>query len=114
MIGDTNSPYIQNISPVTVPLAPQPVTPSVQIPVYPVIPEVIQAQDSSLAQKPRYGSYDIVKVVLRNKPVTVFCPNCKQNIMTDLKGRRITLYIHFSTLMVDYTTPCCSSFLSSP
>ena len=91
MNSDNNPPYFQNASPVNPSLSPHWAPPSVQIPVYPVIPDITQKQAIPPTQKQRYGSYDIVKVVLRNKPTTVFCPSCKLNIMTNLKGRRITL-----------------------
>ena len=92
MNSDNSPPYLQNSSPVNPSLSPHWVPPSVQIPVYPVIPDITQKQVIPPKRNLRTGSYDMVKVVLRNKPTSVFCPSCKLNIMTDLKGRRITLY----------------------
>ena len=92
MNSDSSSPYLQNVSPVNPSLSPHWVPPSVQIPVYPVIPDITQKQVIPTTQKQRYDSYDMVKVVLRNQPTSVYCPSCKLNIMTVLKGRRITLY----------------------
>lgn len=113
MNSDSSSPYLQNVSPVNPSLSPHWVPPSVQIPVYPVIPDITQKQVIPTTQKRRYESFDMVKVVLRNKPTSVFCPSCKLNIMTDLKGRRITLYCcHVFVLIIDCTTLCYSHFSS--
>ena len=91
MNSGNNSPYLQNGSPANPPVTPQWVTPSVQIPIFPAISEITQSPAVPSHQKPRYGSYDMVKVILRNKPITVFCPSCKLNIMTDIRGRSIVM-----------------------
>ena len=63
---------------------------------FPAPTNVFPAFESNAASlspppKPRANTFQDVKLVLRDQPTTVFCPSCKRNVVTNLKGKRTTL-----------------------
>lgn len=44
-----------------------------------------------VVSKPRADTYQDMKLVLHGQPAVVYCPSCKRNVVTNVKGRRSTL-----------------------
>lgn len=51
----------------------------------PIIPQV------KLTKK-RANTYQDMKLILRDKPTTVFCQTCNRNVVSNLKGKKKALY----------------------
>ena len=63
-------------------------TPDVNPPIgYSEVP-VIPPQ-STLKQ--RSNTYQDMKLILRDKPTTVFCPTCNRNVVSNLRGKKTSL-----------------------
>lgn len=41
--------------------------------------------------KPRRGTYQDVKLILRDRPTTIYCQTCQRNVISNLQGRRKAL-----------------------
>ena len=65
--------------------------PPVQSPLFPTIPENGAEKTPTPIQKPRSQTYQDIKLVLRNKPTTVYCTSCKRNVVSNLRVKRSSL-----------------------
>ena len=77
-------PPPQQNAPFPMPFAPPPSNPKgyTEIPTIPSMPK----------GKLRSNTYQDIKLILRDKPTTVFCSTCSRNIVTNIKGRKRALY----------------------
>lgn len=41
--------------------------------------------------KARRGTYQDVKLILRDRPTTIYCQTCQRNVISNLRGRRKAL-----------------------
>ena len=83
----TFSPDIPQSNPFpTVPTIPQPGPNG-----YAEIPTIPKAK----VVKARSNTYQDMKLILRDKPTTVFCQSCNRNVVSNLKGKKKSLYMSF-------------------
>lgn len=45
----------------------------------------------STTRKQRRGTYQDVKLILRDRPTTIYCQTCQRNVISNLRGRRKAL-----------------------
>lgn len=73
------------------PYFPSVTSPSINPPIgYSEIP--VMPTQSTLKQ--RSNTYQDMKLILRDKPTTVYCPTCNRNVVSNLKGKKTPLYFY--------------------
>lgn len=76
------------------------------------VPATAKPSPVTAIPKPRRGTYQDVKLVLRDKPTTAYCHYCKRNVITNIQGRK--KFLCYVLFCIPLTLGVCLAWLSLP